>query len=347
MGVGLPSSVRMASATILCALVAERNPNRKKGQRERRPAQRPGGKLDGRGDGGPGQRPPRRPARAAKAWATSKSSLLTPSLSGCSPSSPFPVLFSSLTSPLSFSCISYISATLVFPPSYPSFLIFLAFPFLLSFPFLLFFFTVSPAPPRTHQDRDSLPVHPAPPHLLTLYSSLKKAYFSRSFPDLLSPVAEKVFLRASPGHSPGRLVESWRVPTSAQSETPEPRVMGASSSSQSLEASPQPPASLGSPWKTPRLLDTPAGHGGAGMGPLARQPNLYRVHPSGSCLLHTAVLPQHSSLSLKVPWALLPRAPGHLCPASQLIPEEAMQAERNSDSLGHSIPSSSSCLLYL
>lgn len=63
------------------------------------------------------------------------------------------------------------------------------------------------------------------------------------------------------------------------------------------------------------------------MGPLARQPNLYRVHPSGSCLLHTAVLPQHPPSQ----GALGPasRAPGHLCPASQLIPEEAMQAERN------------------
>lgn len=112
--------------------------------------------------------------------------------------------------------------------------------------------------------------------------------------------------------------------------------MGASSSSQYLEASPQPPASLGSPWKRLLgLLDTPAGHGGAGMGPLAGQPNLYRVHPSGSfrvhpsgsCLLHVSVLPQQPPSQ----GALGPasRAPGHLCPESQLIPEEAMQAERN------------------
>lgn len=104
--------------------------------------------------------------------------------------------------------------------------------------------------------------------------------------------------------------------------------MGASSSSPSLEASPQPPASLGSPWKRlRRLLDTTAGHGRAVTGPLAGQPALCRVHPSGSCLLHASVLPQHPPSQ----GALAPvsRAAGHLCPASQLIPEEAMQAERN------------------
>lgn len=104
--------------------------------------------------------------------------------------------------------------------------------------------------------------------------------------------------------------------------------MGASSSSPSLEASPQPPASLGSPWKRLcGLLDTPARHGRAVTGPLARQPALCRVHPSGSCLLHASVLPQHPPSQ----GALAPasRAAGHLCPASQLIPEEAMQAERN------------------
>lgn len=83
------------------------------------------------------------------ARASAASSSLSPLHSLAVPP-PLPSLFSFAHSHLLsfFSCISYISATSVFPPSYTSFLLFLA--FLSSFPFLLFFFTVSPPPPRTH-----------------------------------------------------------------------------------------------------------------------------------------------------------------------------------------------------
>lgn len=92
---------------------------------------------------------------------------LAPSLSSCSPSSPFPVLFFSLTSPLFFLLYFLHFCHLGFsPPSYPSFLLFLA--FLSSFPLLLFFFTVSPTP-TTHTLRQRpTPAHPAS-QLLTLF----------------------------------------------------------------------------------------------------------------------------------------------------------------------------------
>ena len=234
-----------------------------------------------------------------------------------SPSSPFPVLFFSLTSPL-------------FSPVFPTFLP-PRFPLLPTPPFSFFLLSfhlflssclssVCPHHHHTHAKTETNSCAPRPPN-----SSLRKAplFDSRSFPDPPLPrCREGVSKSGAQATAPACLL-SPESPTSTPEDTPEPRAVGASSSSQFLEASPQTPASLGSPWKRLRgLPDTPAGHGGAVAGPLVGQPALCRGHPSGSFLLHPSMPPQHPPSQ----GALAPasRAPAHLCPASQFIPEEAM-----------------------
>lgn len=153
------------------------------------------------GMGGPGQRPPRRPARS-QGVGHFKSSLSP--LHSLAVPPPLPSLFSFSRSHLLslFSCISYISATLVFPSFLPFLSHFSGFPSIFSFP-PVFLHCVPSTTTHTLRQRPT-PVHPAPsppPHSLFLLKESAPLFLGLSR-TLLSPVAEKVFLRARPGPQP-------------------------------------------------------------------------------------------------------------------------------------------------
>ena len=119
------------------------------------------GSWKAEGTGGPGQRPPRSPT-CSQGLGQFKSSLSP--LHSLAVPPPLPSLFSFSHSHLLslFSCISYISATSVFPSFLPFLSPFSCFPFIFSFP-PIFLHCVPTTTMHMLRQRPT-PVHPAPPN---------------------------------------------------------------------------------------------------------------------------------------------------------------------------------------